>query len=140
MVKERAQMARKRVAKKSRKKTRKTTSKKTATKSGKAPPCPECGGAKRGRGYIHKKGCALAPENRVGGTRRKTPTRTGRTAQTARTAETKVDGRVLRGMSVTQLVDLHERIKTVIKRKLSDVDRDIKESQALKQKAAAIVK
>ncbi len=76
----------------------------------------------------------------MGGTRRKTPTRTGRTAQTARTAETKVDGRVLRGMSVTQLVDLHERIKTVIKRKLSDVDRDIKESQALKQKAAAIVK
>ena len=87
--------------------------------------CPECGGPKRGRGFAHEPGCKKVS----GSTKRK-----GRTAKTPATpmTATVIDGRMLRGMTPSALLDLREKVDAALATKAPEIDKEIERLKALK--------
>ena len=90
-----------------------------AKKKSKPDVCPKCGGAKRGRGYAHQPPCEPSKRAASG------------------TSGAGIDGRMLRGMDVGQLLALRDKVAEALAAKGPEIDAEIQRLKALKDSLSA---
>ena len=85
--------------------------------------CPECGGSKRGRGYAHSANCS----RKTG--KAKASKKSGKAS---RTQASGIDGRMLRGMGVGELLALRDKVNEALGAKAPKIDAEIERLKQLK--------
>lgn len=94
----------------------------------KARKCPECNGLPRGRGFAHESGCSLATRPQSTGKKRKYTRRNAATISSS-SGDIGVDLRRLRGAGIDVLMDIRNKIDSIIRQSAPKVQAQIKKLQ-----------